>query len=219
MKAESFKGPDTEKNTKLEAVYLHLQDLGNEVKLWQDTKDVEQLNPIGRLRSIESVWKACQQFLNNPKTAIDLGTGFAYGLVYMETIGLKAVGIESVKHKINQAISLFNESPVSLKESATFDLQDTPTIVHGDVMDVEIAEENKVDLVTAFYLSGEMVNNPLFLTKVKSFLKDGGKVLLSTHVSIEELIEWLTRNQIKDEQVKVVKVPSNFEEIAVILSL
>lgn len=219
MKSESYKGLEIEKNTKLESVYSYFRDHGEEIKLWQDTEDIEQLNPVGRLRSIEAVWKSCQQFLNDPKTAIDLGSGFAYGLVYMETIGIEAVGIESVKHKIDQAVNLFEKSPIPLKESESINLQDTPAIVHGDVMDVDISEEDKVDLVTAFYLSGAMVNNPLFLGKAKSFLKDGGKILLSTQVSNEEVTEWLNRNQIKDEQVQIIKVPNNFEGTAILLSL
>lgn len=219
MKSESYKGLDTEKNTKLGSVYSYFRDHGEEIKLWQDTEDTEQLNPVGRLRSIESVWKSCQQFLNDPKTAIDLGSGFAYGLVYMETIGIKVVGIESVKHKIDQAVNLFEKSPIPLKKSESINLQETPAIVHGDVMDVDIREEDKVDLVTAFYLSGEMVNNPLFLSKAKSFLKNGGKILLSTQVSNEEVTEWLNRNQIKDKQVQVIDVPNNFEGTAILLSL
>lgn len=71
-------------------------------KLEQDTKDIVQLNPVERMNSISKVWDTCKNEVGRPESAFDVGSGFGYGMVFLETQGIKTIGIENVEKKLNR---------------------------------------------------------------------------------------------------------------------
>lgn len=187
-------------------------------QLHQETTDEAQLNPQERLTSIKNVWDAVKTKLGDPKTALDVGAGFAYGTVFLDMNGIKTIGIESVNAKNSQAIELFRKLGVTLNKVNEVDFSKSPAIFETDFNKMRAHEI--ADLITMFYLSGELVTNPRTFQSCEKLLKKDGKVVLSTEAD-RETIEKI----ISDEGVKlasgfsfeIIDVPNNFEKTIILL--
>jgi len=127
--------------------------------LFQETKDKEQLNPQKRLVSINNVLNAVKGKLGRPKTAINIGSGFAYETVLLHIKGIKAVGIEKVHLKNIQALTLFHRLEILLVQTEELDFSKSPAILEADFHKMRF-DKQKVDLITMFYLSKELIMNP-----------------------------------------------------------
>lgn len=201
-------------NLRLERIIHALSDKSDFPLLRQDTRDIEQLKPIDRLRSIQNVWVTQSESFRRVKTAIDAGSGFGYGVIFLDTVGIKAIGVENVRHKITQGIALFTEAGVSLREVTTVDFSRAPALLFSDFVSLP-ADTPKVDLVTLFYLSGEMVANSAVIEKCRTLLTEGGKLLMSTEAPVDQVLERLQQQPIPSASVIVNEVKNNFEKTVI----
>ncbi|MCX6722331.1 MAG: class I SAM-dependent methyltransferase [Candidatus Staskawiczbacteria bacterium] len=183
-------------------------------KLEHDTKDTHQLNPVERLVSIKNVWDACKAELGNVETAIDVGSGFGYGTVFLETEGIKTIGIENVGKKIKQGVELFHKAGVDVKVIDSLDFQKSPAFIEADFNSVE--GKAAADLITVFYVGPAIVDKEGAFEKFKSLLKENGKILVATNAGKAETEKWLEAHPIPFSH-KIIEVPDNFEKTAIIL--
>ena len=184
--------------------------------LQQDTKDIVQLNPIERLKSINKVWDACKSKVGSPQLALDVGTGFGYGTVFLESQGIKTIGIENVGKKIKQGQDLFSRVKVNIPRFAKLDFSQHPAFYEGDIN--SISNTIQADLITVFYLSLGMISEAETFKTLQKLLKKDGKVLLATEASVEEVRAFFEHHTIPVSfSYEVVKVPDNFEKTAIIL--
>lgn len=189
------------------------------LELEQDTEDRAQLNPAERLSSISKVWETCRERIGNPTSAIDVGSGFGYGVVFLEGQNIKAVGIENVGKKIEQGQELFRRIGVNITNIGKIDFEQHPAFYEGDINEV-VDNGVRVDLITIFYLSLEMVSKPETFQILHRLLEKDGKILLSTEASVEEVKLFLENSPIKDSfNYEILEVPDNFEKTAIILKI
>ncbi|KKP33161.1 MAG: hypothetical protein UR23_C0049G0003 [Candidatus Roizmanbacteria bacterium GW2011_GWA2_32_13] len=186
--------------------------------LHQETADKAQLNPQERLTSIQNVWNIAKKRLNNPKTALDVGSGFAYGAVFLNMNNIKTVGIENVHTKNSQAQELFRKLGVTLNEVNEVDFSKSPAILETDFNKMEANEVT--DLITMFYLSGELVINPQTFQVCEKLLKKDGCIVLSTEAdraTIEKIINDGHFQLPSCFSIEIIDVPNNFEKTIIIL--
>lgn len=184
--------------------------------LQQDTKDTAQLNSIERLNSISKVWEISKNKLGNPTSAFDVGSGFGYGVVFLEAQNIKTIGIENVSKKIKQGHDLFKLIGINIPVADKLDFTQHPAFYKGDI--TSISNDVQVDLITIFYLSLTMVSQPETFQTLQKLLKKDGTVLLSTNADIQEVQTFLENNTISDYFIyEIIQVPDNFEKTAILL--
>ena len=163
-------------------------------KLEQGTEDTAQLNPVERLSSISKVWEACKDKIGNPTSALDVGSGFGYGVVFLEGHNIKTIGIENISKKIKQGQDLFKLIGIDISNTTKLDFSRHPAFLEGDI--TTLFNGVQVDLITLFYLSLEMVSQPETFQTLQKLLKKDGIVLLSTEASIQEVQAFLENSPI-----------------------
>lgn len=186
--------------------------------LHQETADKAQLNPKERLISIKNVWDAVKSRIGNPKTALDVGAGFAYGAVFLDMNGVKTVGVENVHTKNLQALELFRKLGVTLNEVNEIDYSKSPAIFEADFNAIQACEIT--DLITMFYLSGELVSNPQTFQVCEKLLKQNGNIVLSTEANraiVEKIINDGHFQLPSGFSSEIIDVPNNFEKTIIIL--
>lgn len=181
--------------------------------LEQETNDSAQLNPVERMNSIKNVWDACRSKLGSPKTAIDAGSGFGYGTVFLESQGIQVVGVENVQKKIDQGQALFGGVGVNLNRVESLDFNKSPALYNADFN--QLSEDQPVDLITLFYLSGAMIQDPALLGKCQRLLSDTGNVLAATEAPKEQVKAVL--DALKISGYEIIDIPHNFEKTAIII--
>jgi len=187
-------------------------------QLHQETADKEQLNPKKRLISIQNVWDVAKSKIGNPKTALDVGAGFAYGTVFLDINGIKTVGIENVHAKNSQALELFRKLGITIHEVNEIDFSKSPAILEADFSTMQAHEI--ADLITMFYLSGELVSNPQTFQVCEKLLKQDGNVILSTEVDKETVEKMISEGHFQlpsGFSLEIIDVPNNFEKTIIIL--
>jgi SAM-dependent methyltransferase len=187
-------------------------------KLEQDTQDTAQLNPVERLNSINKVWKTCKNKIGNPTLALDVGSGFGYGIVFLEGHNIKTIGIENIGKKIKQGQDLFKLVGINIQNVTKLDFSQHPAFLEGDI--TTLSNGVQVDLITLFYLSLQMVSQPGTFQTLQKLLKKHGTVLLSTNASIQEVKAFLGNSPILlSFTYEIIEVPDNFEKTAILLKL
>jgi len=187
--------------------------------LLQETADKAQLNPQERLTSIMNVWAVAKTKLGNPKTALDVGSGFAYGTVFLDMNNIKAIGIENVHSKNVQAIELFRKIGITLNKIKEVDFSKSPAILETDFTTLQFQEV--ADLITMFYLSGELVINPQTFQICEKLLKKNGKIMLSTEADRTTVEKIIINGNFKlpsNFSLEIIDVPNNFEKTIIILN-
>ncbi|MDD4610529.1 MAG: hypothetical protein PHU73_01040 [Patescibacteria group bacterium] len=200
----------SELTKKMESMSFHLH---------QETTDKAQLNPIKRLSSIQNVWKAVKTKLGNPKTALDVGSGFAYGTIFLDKQNIKTVGIEKVRSKNTQAIELFRKLGIILNKVDEIDFTKSPAILEADFNSLQSQEV--ADLITMFYLSGELVTNQQTFKVCEKLLKKDGKIVLSTEADRKTIESIIGNGNFKlpsGFSFEIIDVPNNFEKTVIILN-
>lgn len=158
-----------------------ISKLNTDTPLYQETNDKTQLDPASRLESIYNVTKALDDFMKlDIKSAIDLWSGFGYGVIILDHIWIRTIGCENVQIKHNQAQRLFEN--FNLKWIDKMDFTQTPAIINQDFLDISI-KPRSIDLITSFYTS-EYFFLPEYLKKYKEVLSKNWKVLFSTDVDM-----------------------------------
>lgn len=185
-------------------------------KLEQDTQDTAQLNPAERLKSISKVWETCKDRIGNPTSALDVGSGFGYGVVFLEGKGIKTIGIENISKKIKQGQDLFKLVGINIPNINKLDFTKHPAFYEGDI--ATMSNDVQVDLITVFYLSLKMVSQPETFKILEKLLKKDGTVLLSTEASAKEVQVFLENSPIPlSFSYEIVEVLNNFEKTAILL--
>lgn len=196
-----------------------IEEMGStDFQLHQETADKEQLNPKERLISIKNVWDSVKSKIGNPKTALDVGAGFAYGTVFLDMNGIKTVGIENVHTKNSQALELFRKLGVTLNEVNEIDFNKSPAILEADFNTMQAREI--ADLIMMFYLSGELVSNPQTFQVCEKLLKQDGNVILSTEAdraTVEKIIDDGHFQLPSGFSSEIIDVPNNFEKTIILL--
>ncbi len=188
------------------------------LSLEQGTKDTVQLNPVERLNSITKVWDTCKNKIGNPALALDVGSGFGYGTVFLESQNIKTIGIENVGKKIKQGQELFRLIGLDIPDINKLDFSKHPAFYEGDIN--AINDDIQVDLITLFYLSLEMVSRMKTFETLQKLLKKDGTVLLATEANIEDVQAVLKSNFIPVSfSHEIIEVPDNFEKTAILLKL
>ncbi len=188
----------------------------SDVVLYQDTKDVEQLSPASRLASIQNVYTTCEEYLQKPTWVLDIGSGFGYGVAFFATMGVPVIGVEKIAHKAIQGIKLFETLGLKMKIASSLEFSLIPSILLEDCKKLE--EERVADLITMFYLSGELVRDPDTFIICKRLLKEGGAMLLSTEASITEVRHVITQIPVPFDTVELFEIEGSFEKTAILLS-
>lgn len=183
-------------------------------ELHQDTNDVAQLNPCERLTSIQKVWDSCKGELGEVHDAIDAGSGFGYGTVFLETEGINTIGVENVGKKIQQGQELFQGAGITIPKIDKLDFNQAPAFIESDFNSIE--GDSSADLISMFYLSLKMIDEKATFETCKRLLKEGGKLLLSTQAPAKEVAAWAEANAV-NFSYKIIEVPGNFEQTAVII--
>lgn len=185
-------------------------------KLEQDTEDTAQLNPIERLNSISKVWGTCKDKIGKPDSALDVGSGFGYGVVFLEGKNIKTIGIENVSKKIKQGQDLFKLIGINIPNTTKLDFVKHPAFLEGDI--TTLSNGVQVDLITLFYLSLQMVSSPETFQTLQKLLKKDGTILLSTEASVQEVQAFLENSQIPISfTYEIIEVTNNFEKTTILL--
>ncbi|MFA6307360.1 MAG: methyltransferase domain-containing protein [Patescibacteria group bacterium] len=213
-----FENQHTESpNTKIDELLKKLADL--DIHLEQETADTEQLSPQERIKSIKNVWDAIKAKLDNPETALDVGSGFGYGTVVLDMEGIKTVGIESVPIKNQQAVALFQKVDIILHEIDEIDFEKSPAILEADFNKLD--EKEIVDLITMFYLSEELVSKEKTFQMCEQLLKKNGQIVLATEADRATVETIISSGNIKlpaNFSVEIIDLPNNFEKTVIILT-
>ncbi|OGY93841.1 MAG: hypothetical protein A2406_00620 [Candidatus Komeilibacteria bacterium RIFOXYC1_FULL_37_11] len=207
----------TEAELKIDSLLEKLKTV--DIDLEQETADQEQLNPYERMLSIRNVWETIKDKLHNPETALDVGSGFGYGTVMLDAQGIKTVGIENVPAKNEQALELFNQLDITLKEIDKIDFENSPAILETDFN--KLSDQEVTDLITMFYLSGELISNPETLKTCEKLLKTNGQMILSTEADRAHVEEILASGNLKlptNFSWEIIDVPNNFEKTIILLT-
>ncbi|MBI4652901.1 hypothetical protein HY750_01475 [Candidatus Kuenenbacteria bacterium] len=167
------------KKTKVDELIERMKSI--DFHLHQETADKLQLNLQERLVSIQNIWNAVKLKIGDPKTALDVGAGFAYGTVFLDMNGIKTVGIKNVHAKNTQAFKLFRKLGVTINKVNKVDFSKSPAIFETDFNEMQGNEV--ADLITMFYLSGELVMNPKTLQVCEKLLKKDGRCMFSTEAN------------------------------------
>ena len=154
--------------------------------------------------------------MGKPKIAIDAGSGFGYGTVFLHTVGIRAIGIDKVEHKITQGSNLFKRIGLSIPTISKVDFSQTPAVFDSNFVSLP-DDTPKVDLITMFYLSGEMLFNSAVIEKCRALLNKGGKLMMSTHVATAEAREVFSKLAIAPASVAINEIEDNFERTAIII--
>lgn len=189
-------------------------------QLHQETADKQQLNPKERLISIQNVWDVVKSKIGNPKTALDVGAGFAYGTVFLDINGIKTVGIENVHTKNSQALELFRKLSITLHKVNEIDFSKSPAIFEANFTAMQTQACEVTDLITMFYLSGELVSNPQTFQVCEKLLKQSGNIILSTEVSKEKVEKIINEGHFQlpsGFSSEIIHVPDNFEKTIILL--
>jgi len=190
-----------------------------DIRLQQKTADKEQLNPQERMISIKNVWDVVKTKLNNPETALDVGSGFAYGTVFLDMNDIQAIGVENVYSKNEQALELFHEVGIILNKVNKIDFSKSPAILWSNF--IKLRSQEVTDLITMFYVSGELAINPTTFHICKRLLKKEGKIILSTEAdkaAVEDIINKGGFVLPDGFSYEIIDVPNNFEKTVIILS-
>ena len=130
----------------------------------------------------------------------------------------QVLGVENVENKISQGIELFESVGIALNRADTLEVGTRPAVLHEDCRFLHIEASGGVaDLITIFYLSGEMIADPRTLQTCGKLLREGGQILLSTEVGKNIVQQHLSAMEVHF-RVKILEVPKNFEQTAIILS-
>ena len=232
LRALSLKLPKTKDNLIKEDYIIHqhnklnsvLNELIERVKmksfqLYQETSDTLQLDPIWRLTSISNVLEHTEHLIDNPKYALDVGSGFGYWTVFLSLMGIHTIGIENIDFKIKQWISMFNSIWIKINQVLNLNFDNYPAILNWDLnkLSTDIAT---TELITMFYLSEELVTNPKTFKTCKKLLNPNWNILLSTEVSKEKVMSFINSGKVNFDgfNYKIIEIPNNTEKTAIILS-
>lgn len=192
--------------------------------LHQETEDKYQLNPTERLKSIDMVYQTIKDKLGNPQTALDVGSGFGFGIVYLQMNNIQTIGIENVHIKNEQAINMFGSIGVKITnaDENTLDFSKTPAICETNFSSLKKDSlTKKLDLITMFFVSGQMFAQPQICENCKSLIGENGKILVTSEVTRSEAEDFLKKYSFWVDyfDCEIIDIPNNFEKIAMILSL
>ena len=207
----------TEAELKIDSLLDQLKTV--DIDLEQKTSDTEQLDPYQRMLSIKNVWETVKDKLHNPETALDVGSGFGYGTVMLDTQGIQTVGIENVPAKNQQAIELFEQLGVALKEIDKIDFENSPAILEADFN--KLSDQEVTDLITMFYLSGELISNQETMKTCEKLLKTNGQMILSTEADRATVEATISSGSLKlpaNLSWEIIDVPNNFEKTIILLT-
>lgn len=198
----------------------HAMEVQDEFILSQNTHDLEQLKPLARMQSIAKVWEAVVKEFGAIETAIDIGSGFGYGAVFLALQGIKVLGIENIAAKIRQAQALFKRLGVNISLCDGFGFSNSPALMHADILTVQTTV--KVDLLSMFYVSAELIAHPKLLEQSVKLLKPGGRICISTEADVEtvrHIINSLPYDITQYFELKYMALPGNFEQSVLLLKL
>lgn len=184
-------------------------------KLEQDTKDTAQLNPMERMNSIIKVWDSCKDKIGKPALALDAGSGFGYGTVFLESQGIKTIGIENVSKKIKQGQDMLKNLGINVPSVNNLDFSKHPAFYEGDLNN--ISDNVQVDLITAFYLSLVMFSQAETFKTLERLLKKDGTILLSTEASAGEAEAFFENKKEIPFSYEIIEIPDNFEKTVILL--
>ena len=207
----------SEAELKVDALLEKLKTL--DIDLEHETDDQEQLKPSERIESIYNVWLAIKDRLNNPETALDVGSGFGYGVAVLDTKNIKTIGIENVPAKIKQALALFDQLDVALNEIDEIDFENSPAIMEAEFDQLD--QEEVADLITMFYLSQELITKPETFEICQKLLKKDGQMVLATEAdraSVEQIIASGAINLPAGLSYEIIDLPGNFEQTIILLN-
>lgn len=186
--------------------------------LYQETDDIAQLNPNARIKSIINIWNSISDKLWPIRNAIDIWSGFWYWVILLSTLWIDTLWVEKVKIKNEQWAQLLKRLWFISNRSSKWWVY--PYIYESDFFDLWNYVNYNVDLLTMFYVSGELLFTKWFLAKCYSLLNESWKLLISTHMEIEEIKEAI--NQLNPEKewfsVEIFSIEWNFERYVVLLS-
>ncbi|MBT4209432.1 MAG: hypothetical protein HOE19_00715 [Candidatus Komeilibacteria bacterium] len=207
----------SEAELKVDALLEKLKTL--DIDLEHETDDQEQLKPSERIESIYNVWLAIKDRLNNPETALDVGSGFGYGVAVLDTKNIKTIGIENVPAKNKQALALFDQLDVALNEIDEIDFENSPAIMEAEFDQLD--QEEVADLITMFYLSQELITKPETFEICQKLLKKDGQMVLATEAdraSVEQIIASGAINLPAGLSYEIIDLPGNFEQTIILLN-
>jgi hypothetical protein len=181
--------------------------------LYQNTSDTAQLSPIERLNSIKKVWDFISNKLGNIQTALDVWSGFWYGIKFLSMNWIRVIGVENVWIKVMQSLELFDD----LLQINTLDFDKSPAIFETNFS--KLKDENVVDIITMFYLSIELISISNTFEVCKKILKQKWKILLTTQANKNEVEEYMKGINLKTFwfSIEIIDIPNNFERTAILL--
>lgn len=191
-----------------------VDNLPANISLYHETQDKEQLKPTARLLSIFNVLSALGPTkLGNPKTAIDIWSWFGYGVLVLDALWVKSIGVENISLKYNQALRLFN----TLHWIQNIDFDQAPGLINQDFL--QIKTDTKVDLLTVFYTSDYFADESSML-KYKELLTDSWVVLAATEIDIDTIAQLIQQKSYINQyfDIELVEIKDNFEKTAILLT-
>ncbi len=132
---------------------------------------------------------------------------------------IQAIGVENVYSKNEQALELFHEVGIILNKVNKIDFSKSPAILWSNF--IKLRSQEVTDLITMFYVSGELAINPTTFHICKRLLKKEGKIILSTEAdkaAVEDIINKGGFVLPDGFSYEIIDVPNNFEKTVIILS-
>ncbi len=181
-------------NDKLEKILKLVES--TPVKFKTFSNDTQQINPKARVTSIINILGEIQLPINN-STIVDIGTGYGYGAILLNSLGYNVIGIESNKDKLYEGLKYWRRLGFNftLINKLSDELRHNRNLyfLPRDARNLEDFPDNSIEMVTAFYISGYMLGKDKAFREVGRILKPGSHFILSTQgpTSVPHLLRGL----------------------------
>ncbi|MBU1202349.1 MAG: class I SAM-dependent methyltransferase [Nanoarchaeota archaeon] len=177
-------------NSELEKVLLLTKE--NPVDFKRFSRDDQQINPELRIKSISNIIKNIN--LPHKSTIIDIGTGYGYGAVLLNTLGYNVIGIESNEEKLEQGMQYWTRLGIAFSEiscvSNAVNTKGELYFLKRDARNLDDFPGSSVDMATVFYISTYMIGKKSLFNEVGRVLKPEGNLTITTegHINIPSFL-------------------------------
>lgn len=166
--------------SKLERILKLVQE--NSVEFTRFSSDTQQINPKSRVASISNILERIS--LPEHSTILDIGTGYGYGAVLLNTLGYNVIGLEINRDKVQEGMRYWRKLGIDFEETDDLSLATNSSgrlyFSARDSKDLRDIPNQSVDMVTAFYISGYMIGKNGAFREVGRVLNEEGNFTMTT---------------------------------------
>ncbi|MDO8622774.1 MAG: hypothetical protein Q7R52_00855 [archaeon] len=154
------------------------------------SRDSQQINPLLRMKSIAGIIPNLK-LPPEGSTIIDMGTGYGYGAVALNTLGYKTIGIEQNREKLNVGLKYWNKLGIPFKLTENYEealrTKENLIFINKKADGFENFPICSIDSVTAFYISLDMATEDGALWSIGKILKPKSRLFVTTEGPIKEV--------------------------------